>query len=90
MMTVGKSLIPMNGVGALVAILAHALVVHFYAQVGVPVSTSQAIIGAVIGVGLINGRAICAQTLTRILQAWLMTPVLAGFVTIVLIRLFAI
>ena len=78
----------MNGVGALVAILAHALVVHFYAQVGVPVSTSQAIIGAVIGVGLINGRTICATTLVRILQAWLMTPVLAGFVTVILVRLF--
>ena len=52
MMTVGKGLIPLNGVGAFVAVLSHAIVVHLYAQIGVPVSTSQAIVGAVMGVGV--------------------------------------
>ena len=33
MMTVGKGLIPINGVGAFVAVLSHAIVVHMYAQI---------------------------------------------------------
>ena len=88
MLTVGKSLIPLNGVGAFVAILAHAIVVHFYAIVGVPVSTSQAIVGSVIGVGIINGRRVRMKTFTKVLQAWLMTPVIAGMSTIIMIRVF--
>ena len=88
MMTVGKDLIPLNGLGALVAILSHAIVVHFYAQFGVPVSTSQAIVGAVLGVGMLLGRRIRYDKLRRVFQAWIMTPMIAGFLTVIFIRLF--
>ena len=88
MMTVGKGLIPLNGVGAFVAVLSHAIVVHLYAQIGVPVSTSQAIVGAVMGVGVILQRKMDLQKLFRILQAWIMTPVVSATATIVLIKIF--
>ena len=88
MMTVGKGLIPLNGVGAFVAVLSHAIVVHLYAQMGVPVSTSQAIVGAVMGVGVILQRKMDLQKLFRILQAWIMTPVVSATATIVLIKIF--
>ena len=88
MMTVGKGLIPLNGVGAFVAVLSHAIVVHLYAQIGVPVSTSQAIVGAVMGVGVVLQRKMDLQKLFRILQAWVMTPVVSATATIVLIKIF--
>ena len=88
MMTVGKGLIPLNGVGAFVAVFSHAIVVHFYAQIGVPVSTSQAIVGAVMGVGVVLQRRMDFQKLFRIVQAWVMTPVVSATVTIVLLKIF--
>jgi len=88
MMTVGKGLIPLNGVGAFVAVFSHAVVVHLYAQIGVPVSTSQAIVGAVMGVGVVLQRKMDFQKLLRILQAWIMTPVVSAIVTIVFIKIF--
>ena len=87
MMTVGKGLIPMNGLGALVAVLSHAAVVHLYAKIGVPVSTSQAIVGAVMGVGIVLGKKIQYKKLGRIIQAWIMTPVVSAVVTILLLKL---
>jgi len=86
MMTVGKGLIPINGVGAFIAVLSHAVVVHLYAQIGVPVSTSQAIVGAVMGVGLILQRRVQYQKLVRVLQAWIMTPVASAFLTVVMLK----
>jgi PiT family inorganic phosphate transporter len=88
MMTVGQNLISLNGLGALVAVASHAIVVHFYAMVGVPVSTSQAIVGGVVAVGLINGRSINKKALFRVLQGWMFTPVIAGAFTMILIKSF--
>ena len=62
--------------------------VHLYAQIGVPVSTSQAIVGAVMGVGVVLQRKMDFQKLLRILQAWIMTPVVSAIVTIVFIKIF--
>ncbi len=40
---------------ALVVVLSGALAVHVYTWVGVPVSSSQAVVGAVLGVGILKG-----------------------------------
>lgn len=88
MMTVGKGLIPINGVGAFIAVLSHAIVVHMYAQIGVPVSTSQAIVGAVMGVGIVLRRKIHYGRLVRVLQAWMMTPMVSAGLTIILLKVF--
>lgn len=90
MLTVGKSLIPLNGLGALTAVLSQAIVVHFYSWVGVPVSTSQAIVGAVIAVGLINGRSIRIKTLLKIINGWVMTPVISCIFTWLLVKIFLV
>jgi len=79
MMTVGKGLVSLDAFTAFVAILSEALTVHFYAIVGVPVSTSQAIVGAVLGVGILKGvQTINKGMLTRILFGWLGTPAIAA------------
>lgn len=79
MLTVGRRLVELGGFAALVAVLAEAITVHIYALIGVPVSTSQAIVGAVLGIGVAKSmRTINRGTLMRILVGWLLTPAVAG------------
>lgn len=82
MFTVGADLVQLSGQTALVAVLSAALTVHLYAIVGVPVSTSQAIVGGVMGIGLAKGmRSVNNRTLIRILLGWLCTPLVAGILS---------
>lgn len=79
MMTVGKNLVKLDAFTAFIAILAEAITVHAYAILGVPVSTSQAIVGAVLGIGLLKGvRTIDKKTLWRILFGWTGTPAISA------------
>jgi len=79
METVGKKLVKLDPFSALVVVLAHAVTVHIYALIGVPVSTSQAVIGAVLGVGIIKGvNTIKRKTLLHIFLAWFLTPFVAS------------
>lgn len=72
--TVGKSIAPLDPMSGLVALLAEALILHLYTQIGVPVSSSQAIVGAVVGVGLSRGfRMVNRTMLLSILGGWLVT-----------------
>ena len=81
MMTVGRSIVRLDAFSSLIVVLAEALTVHFYAWVGVPVSTSQAVVGAVVGVGLLEqANAVRGVVLLRIGLGWLATPIIAfGF-----------
>jgi PiT family inorganic phosphate transporter len=79
MMTVGRDLVQLDAYTAFIAISAEAITVHIYAMVGVPVSTSQAIVGAVLGVGLLKGsKTINTGTLVKILFGWLATPCISA------------
>jgi len=85
METVGRRLIQLDPFSALIVVLAEAVTVHFYTIVGVPVSTSQAIVGAVLGIGLVKGiNTLSRRTLINVFTGWFFTPVLACFVAIVL------
>ena len=80
METVGKKLVRLDPFSALVVLLAQSITVHIYTFIGVPVSTSQAVIGAVLGVGIVKGiSTVSGRTLVSILIAWLLTPAIAGF-----------
>lgn len=82
MMTVGEKLVKLDPFSAFIAVLSCAIVVHIYAKVGVPVSTSQAIIGSVIGIGLIKGvKTINKKVLGEIVLAWLGSPLIAAIVS---------
>lgn len=90
METVGSNLVPLEPFTALICVLAEAVTVHFYAMVGVPVSTSQAIVGAVLGIGLIKGvRSVNNKVLGGILLGWLFTPLVGGAIAYVIGSLFA-
>ncbi len=75
--TVGRRIIPVDAFSALIAVLAHSVVLHIYARIGVPVSSSQAIVGAVIGIGLLKGvKTVNKKTVLKILSGWFFTPVM--------------
>jgi PiT family inorganic phosphate transporter len=61
---------------------------HLFSLFGIPVSTSSAIVGAVVGVGLVKGaRSISKKTIVTILVGWVLTPTLAGSVSYILYKL---
>ena len=85
METVGSGLVKLDPFSALVVVLAEAITVHSYALIGVPVSTSQAVIGAVVGVGVIKGvKTIRRRTLVNIFLAWFLTPLVAAIFALAL------
>ena len=75
MLAVGSGIMPLDAFAALVAVLSMAITVHIFAVIGVPVSTSQGIVGAIIGVGIMRRtRAINYRILGNIGLGWIMTP----------------
>lgn len=90
METVGSGITRLQPDMAFIAELAAALNVHLYSALGIPVSTTHAIVGAIVGVGLVHGRAaVNAKTGRDIMIAWGATPVAAGIVTFFLFKLAA-
>jgi len=99
MTTVGISLMKLSPVAALIAVLSQALVLFLFSSEAlesglhslglpaiplVPVSSSQAIIGAIIGIGLAKGgRSIRYRVLGEIAAGWVIAPIIAGIVTFV-------
>jgi inorganic phosphate transporter, PiT family len=82
METVGRKLVRLDPFSALVVVLAEGLTVHFYTLLGVPVSTSQAVIGAVLGIGFLRGaKTIRRKTLYGIFTGWFLTPPVACIIT---------
>jgi PiT family inorganic phosphate transporter len=80
METVGRKLVKLDPFSALIVALALALTVHFYTYVGVPVSTSQAVIGGVLGVGIVKGvNTVSRRTLKHIIVGWFLTPAISCF-----------
>jgi PiT family inorganic phosphate transporter len=78
MMTVGSGVMRLEAFAALVAVSSMALTVHAFALVGVPVSTSHAIIGAITGIGLMRGAHLVRFRILRsIAYGWLLTPVVS-------------
>lgn len=96
MMTVGKDLFKLTPVTALVVVLSQSIVLFLFASERlqtwllshglpaiplVPVSSSQAVIGAVIGIALIKGgRNVRFGLLRRIAGGWVATPVIAALI----------
>ena len=77
--TVGKGITNLDPLSAVAAQLSAAGAVNFFAHVGIPVSTSQAIVGAVIGVGLVKGvKTVDLQKITKIAFGWVASPTAAA------------
>ena len=99
MMTVGSSLGRISPVAAWVAVTSHSIVLFVFASKGletwlagnglptiplVPVSSSQATVGAVVGIAVLKGMAgIRWRLLSKIMLGWVVTPFLAGVICFV-------
>jgi PiT family inorganic phosphate transporter len=96
METVGEGIMELSPISALTVVSAHSLVLFLFASQGleaflqrhglptiplVPVSSSQAIVGAVIGLGLLKrGKGIRWRVLGGIGSSWMVTPIIAALV----------
>ena len=89
MNTVGKKIVELDGFSAFVSEFSAAVTVHLFTQVGVPVSTSQAIVGGVTGVGLKKGaKTVSKRTLIEIAIGWASTPLASGLIAYLIMRFF--
>jgi len=87
MLTIGKGIVPLDPFSALVVVLAEALTLHLFTQIGVPVSSSQAVVGAVVGVGIIGDvQTVSLRMLVKIGAGWVLTPIAGGVLTTLFIR----
>jgi PiT family inorganic phosphate transporter len=81
--TMGGGITPLGPVSALAAQLASAITVYLFVHQGIPVSTTQAIVGGVIGVGLTKGvRTVNFGTIRNIMLGWVATPLASGIIAI--------
>jgi PiT family inorganic phosphate transporter len=99
MTAVGNEIVKLTPILAMVAVLAHSLVLLVFASKGlktalmsiglpspplVPVSSSQAIVGAISGIGLMkNARGVNYRYLGKIVIGWVLTPVIAAALSFV-------
>jgi PiT family inorganic phosphate transporter len=94
MATVGEGIFRLSPVAAFAVVSAHSVVLFLFASQGlqnfmiylglppiplVPVSSSQAVVGAVVGIGLLKGgRGIRWRTLGGIASSWAVSPIIAS------------
>jgi len=97
METIGGNILPMTPEAAIVVVLSQALVLFIFSSttlsqavtsIGlppiplVPVSSTQVVVGAVLGIGLVKGiQEIKMKIVGNIALGWVTTPVLTGILT---------
>ena len=73
--TISKNIVPLDLAGAFIAQLSGGFGVHLFSMIGIPISTSQSIVGALIGVGLVRGvKAISGKQIIQIIIGWIAIP----------------
>ena len=64
--------------GAFTVALAAGLTVYLMTRAGLPVSTTQAIVGAIIGWNFFTGNSVDSRALSQIVMTWITGPLLGG------------
>ncbi|MCD5415621.1 inorganic phosphate transporter family protein [Candidatus Bipolaricaulota bacterium] len=86
--TVGGGITALDPLSAFAAQASAAVAIHFFSLLAIPVSTSQAVVGALVGVGLVKGmRAVNRRKVIEIVAGWVATPLTAGLFSFGLYRL---
>lgn len=86
--TVGFKITHLMPIMAIVAEIASGLNVNLYTMLGIPVSTSHSMVGAVFGVGLVRGiKSIQKSVIRDIILAWSLTPFCAGLISFLIMWL---
>lgn len=97
MNTIGNGILSLNSESAIVIVLSQALVLFLFSSssfadflhsIGlpalplVPVSSTQVVIGALLGIGLVKGaRELNFKMLGGVALGWILTPVISGIIT---------
>ncbi|GAB1473527.1 hypothetical protein MASR2M69_09680 [Bacteroidota bacterium] len=97
METIGSGILAMTPESAIVVVLAQALVLfvfsstslsNLFVSIGlpaiplVPVSSTQVVVGSVLGIGLVKGvQEIKFRMIRNIIGGWILTPILSGVTT---------
>lgn len=86
MMTVGSSIAEISQLQGFIVVIAMALTVVLMGKcMGIPVSNSQAVVGAVMGAGLTRGvKAVRFGVLKNIAIAWVTSPTVAGLLAYII------
>lgn len=99
MKTVGKNIYELSSDSALIVVLAHSIVLFIFSSSSlsefisglglpaiplVPVSSSQVIVGSIVGIGILKGtRNINFKLLGSIASGWITTPIIAGIISFI-------
>ena len=70
--------------GAFAACVAAGLAVYLMTKFGLPVSTTQAIVGAIVGWNIYTGSSTNIQVLITITSTWVLCPIIAGLIAMLL------
>ena len=70
--------------GSFTVALAAAVTVYLMTKIAIPVSTTQAIVGAIIGWNLFTGNPTDAKTLSQIVSTWISGPIIGGVFAVLL------
>ena len=86
--TVGESITKMNNTRGFSVAFSSATTVLMASNLGLPVSTTHAAVGSVVGVGLARGfQAVDFRVLGKILLYWVLTVPIAGFSCLVIFQI---
>ena len=89
MMTVGRDISPLGPTSAFSSQFGASLAVSAANLIGLPVSSGQAIVGAISGLGIYKGERVNLKLIAGIVKGWVVAPVFAGAFSYVLITLLA-
>jgi len=86
--TIGSEITNLLPVMAFSAQLASAANVHVYTLMGIPVSTSHSIVGAIVGVGFVRGLKVLNLSIMKdMILCWLATPFITGIISFVVFKI---
>ncbi|ASJ04529.1 inorganic phosphate transporter [Thermococcus barossii] len=89
MMTVGRDISPLGPTSAFSSQFGASLAVSAANLIGLPVSSGQAIVGAISGLGIYKGERVNLKLIAGIVKGWVVAPVFAGAFSYVLVALLA-
>lgn len=86
--TIGTKITTLDATMAFSAQFSAAIIVYALALAGIPTSTTFAIVGGIVGVGLVKGIAsVDSTTMKHIAFGWLVTPLIGALFAIILFKL---
>lgn len=86
--TVGGGVTQLDPLSSFAVQLSSGIGIHALSHFGIPVSTTHAVIGSVVGVGVTNGiRTVRKRQVAKIAAGWILTPVATFIIVFMVVRM---